>query len=170
MCALVSQIPHGSGKQFFTFLPRWYRVSTKTSIFNRGMAPEEDDRLGVLECGMPIRVQKKGLRQRAGRWHKYGLHLPAIQNVSPAGSEPYGSLELAQQVVAVEVGSAIHEHSVFRIKIPYGIASPVVVHEDSRGMAGGLQKCYRLLGKLLRLAGVLTAGKTGPSHQRKCRQ
>jgi hypothetical protein len=117
---------------------------------------------------MPIGVEKEGLSQRAARGHKYGLHLPAVKNVSPAGPElQHGLDRLAQKVVAIEVRAAVHEYAIFGIKFPDGIASPVVVNENSPGIVAGSQERDRLLGKLLRHAGILVAGKTDPLHQCK---
>ena len=107
------------------------------------------------------------MRERTRRGHKYRLHLPAVKNVTPAGPELQGGLKLAQEVVAIEVGAAVHEHAIFGIEFPDRIASPVVVNENSLGLGAGLQERDSFLGKLLRLAGVLVAGKTDPFYQRK---
>src|ERR1039458_4752 len=139
------------------------------SIFDGGgVHPEQDLRLRVAECSMPIAVQKEGLSQRASRGHKYSLHLPAVKNVSPAGPEIHHGLNrLAQEVVAIEIRAAVHEYAIFGIKFPDRIASPVVVNKDSPGLVAGPQERDRFLGKLLRLAGILVAGKTDPLHQCK---
>src|ERR1700674_4853624 len=131
------------------------------------MRAEQDDGLRVDECSMPIGVEKEGLSQRAERGHKYRLHRPAVKNVSPAGPGLQGGLKLARQVVAIEVRSAVHEHAMFGIKFPDGIASPVVVNENSLGLGTGLQERDSSLRILLRLVGILAAGETDPLHQRK---
>src|SRR4030088_2526270 len=116
---------------------------------------------------MPIGVEEEGLSQRAGRGHKYSLHLPAVKNVSPAGPELHGGLKLPQEVVAIEVGAAVHEYAIFGIEFPDCIASPVVVNENSPGLGPGLQERDSLLRILLRLTGILVAGKTDPFYRRK---
>src|SRR5882762_604979 len=143
------------------------RLLEKVRIFGVGMRVEQDDRLRVDECSMPIGVEKEGLSQGAGRGHKYRVHLPAVKNVSPAGSELHCDLKLAQQVVAIEVCAAVHKDAIFGIKFPDRIASPVVVNEDPPGLLAGPQERDSSLGKLLRLPGVLAAGKTDPLHQCK---
>ena len=104
------------------------------------LCPDHDDRLGVDKCGMPIGVEHKGLGQSGGRGHKDGVHIPPVKNVLPAGVQEHGSLELAQQVVAIEVGTAIHEYAVFGIEFPDGVASPVVVDKNSPGWALACKK------------------------------
>src|SRR5258708_26832232 len=116
---------------------------------------------------MPIGVEEEGLRQGAGRRHEDSVHLPVMKNVRPAGPELHGGFELTQQVVAIEIGAAVHEYAIFGIEFPDRIASPVVVNEDSAGLVAGLQEGGSFLGKLLRLAGVLVTSKTDPFYQRK---
>jgi hypothetical protein len=87
---------------------------------------------------MPIGVEKEGLRHCAGRRHKYGFHLPVVEHVLPAGSElHHGANRLTHEVVAIEIGAAIHEYAILRIEIPDGIASPVVKNENSPGIVAG---------------------------------
>jgi len=129
--------------------------------------PEQDDCLRVAECSIPIAVQKEGLSQRAGRGHKYSLHLPAIKNVSPASPELHRGLKLAQEGVAIQVRAAVYEYAIFRIELPDRIASPVIVNENSPRIVAGTQERDSSLRKLLRLAGILVAGKTDPLHQCK---
>src|ERR1700674_5167419 len=129
------------------------------------MRAEQDDGLRVDERSMPVGVEKEGLSQRAGRGHKYRLHLPAVKNVSPAGPELHCGLKLAQQVVAIQVCAAINEYAIFGIELPDCIASPVVVNEDSSGLVASLQERDRFLGKQVRLAGILVSGKTDPLYR-----
>src|SRR6202158_5810691 len=135
--------------------------------FRRRVRADQDDRVRVDERSMPVGVEKEGLRQRAGRWHKHSLHLPAVKNVSPTGPELHGGLKLAQQVVAIEVGATVHEYAIFGIEFPDRIASPIVVNENSLGLGAGLQERDCLLGILLRFVGILAAGKTDPFYGRK---
>src|ERR1700730_11710617 len=165
--ALVSQIRDGSGKHFFAFLPLWRQSRGNGSIFDGGVRAEQDDRLRIAECSVPVGVENEGLRQSAGRGHKYRLYLPAIKNVSPAGPELDCGLKLAQQAVAIEVSPAVHEDAIFGIKSPDRVASPVVINENSLGLGSGLQERDSSLGILLRLVVILAAGETDPLHQRK---
>src|SRR5450759_5238319 len=138
------------------------------SIFDGGVPPEQDDRPRVAECSMPIGIEKEGLGQRAGRGHQYRLHLPSVKHVSPAGPESHHGLNrLAQEVVAIKISAAVHEYAILGIKLPDRIASPVVVNENSLGLVAGPPERHSLLGKLLRLVGILVAGKTDPLHQYK---
>jgi len=117
---------------------------------------------------MPIGVEKEGVSECAGRGNKYRLHLPAVKNVSPAGPEiHHGPNRLAQEIDAIEVGAAVHEYAIFGIKFPDRITSPVIENKEFPGLVASSQEGDSLLGKLLRLAGILVAGKTDPLHQCK---
>src|SRR5664279_1177351 len=159
------------GNIFSLSCPPDERSPENGRLFDLGVRPEQDDCLRVAEHSTPIGVQQEGLSECAGRRHKYRLYVPAVKNVSPAGAELHGGLKLTQEVVAIEVGPAVHEDAILGIEFPYRKASPVVVNKDFARLVAGPQEGDRLLGKLFRLTGILVAGKTVPLHQRKdCHQ
>src|ERR1019366_6398835 len=119
------------GNIFSLFCPGDEGSPGNGSIFD-GRLPAEQEDLRVAGGNMPVGVEKEGLSHGAGVGHKDRLYLPAVKHVAPAGADLHHGLNrLAQEVVAIEIGAAIHEHAIFRIKLPDGIASPVVVNEDS---------------------------------------
>src|SRR5208337_4228017 len=95
--------------------PSGYGIWKMAEFSTGGVRPQQEDRLGVAECTMPIGVEKEDLSQRAGRGHQHRLHLPALKNVPPAGPELHSGLKLAQEVVAIEVRPAVHKYTIFRI-------------------------------------------------------
>jgi hypothetical protein len=99
-------------------------------ILDSGEGPAQENRFRVFECSTPTWVQQKPLAQGRGRRHKYGLYSPAVKNVSPATSKGYHSRKLANQVVAIKVGAAVHEYAILGIKLPDREASPVIVNKD----------------------------------------
>src|ERR1700687_184654 len=156
------------GNIFSPFCPSDDRSLENGGIFGGGgVPPEQEDRLRIAECRVPIGVKKECLRPRAGGRNNYSLHPPAVKNVSPAGPESHHGPNLAQEVVAIEISTAVREYAIFGIKLPDRIASPVVVNENSPGIVASPQERDRLLGKLLRLNCVLVAGKGDPFHQCK---
>jgi hypothetical protein len=82
-------------------------------------------------------IEKEGLGQCARRGNKHSFDLPIGQNFVPARAELNRPLELAEQVIAVKVRTAIHEHSIAGIKIPDRVAAPIVVNEDPLGLVAG---------------------------------
>ena len=105
-------------------------------------------------------VEKQSLCQGAGRRDQQRFDVPAIQHAAPALPELHRGRELVQRAVAIEVGAAIQKYPIFRIKIPDGIASPVVVNENSAWLVVGAEEGDRFLWVLLRFAGILVVGQT----------
>src|SRR5208282_5689235 len=94
-----------------------------------------------------------------------------VENFSPAGAKlHHGANGLAEQVVAIEVGAAVHKYAIFRIQFPNRIASPVIENEDVSRIVTGMQESHRFLRKMLGFAGILVAGETDPPGRGKQRQ
>ncbi len=135
-------------------------------IFDGGTVPKQENRLRIEEGGMPIGFEFEGLRQGAGRGHQDFIHLPGVEDLAPAGLELQRGFELAEEVVTlravspqigalIKVSAAISEHAIVRVKLPEGVASPVVVDEKARRIMGVAQECNRSVRKLTDLVEVL---------------
>ena len=83
----------------------------------------------IPEFHVPPVIQKEALGQRARGRHQDRFHPPSVQNLLPSVAQLAGLLELAQQVISIEVRPAIHEHAILWVELPDYVPSPVVVNE-----------------------------------------
>lgn len=115
-------------------------------------------------------LESKGLGQRAGSGDQDRLHPPLLQNFLPAAAELDRRLELVDQVIAIEVGAAIHEHQLPGIQLPDDVPSPVIVGKQAQVRALRAQEFHGLLREQFRLARGLVTDQVLSSSRGKDRQ